>query len=256
MKKRLTLLSILTIIFISVFFLFPVQIFAQPPGPPTGDPGEGFVHLSVHAGEPGEDTKFTLKFDEPLISTAIIDNIELEWFFAIFDYSGSTEDFIDLGKGMDKYMIWGTEGFVFPPDKIMINRELSEDHYFAVLEAFPGTDGGAQSIAQFPIEELSNWDIVKFSVKEEQEEEFIRTHPLTCYQVWVNEDGNFEFVFWWEYRDNNWVKIYDMSGKEVFSIDMPYGDAHFVANLPNGMYTVKTFNDDMSTPIQTFVIGK
>ncbi len=27
-----------------------------------------------------------------------------------------------------------------------------------------------------------------------------------------------------------------------FSIDMPYGDAHFIVYLPGGMYTVKTFN--------------
>ena len=78
---------------------------------------------------------------------------------------------------------------------------------------------------------------------------------MTCYQVWINEDNNFEFVFWWEYRDNNWVKIYDMSGNEVFSIDMPYGDAHFIAKLPDGMYKVKTFNDQVE-PLQTFIIGK
>jgi hypothetical protein len=84
---------------------------------------------------------------------------------------------------------------------------------------------------------------------------WIRTGPMVCYQVWVNDDNNFEFVFWWEYKDNNWVKIYDMAGNEVFSIDMPYGDAHFVANLPDGMYTVKTFNDQPQ-PLQTFIIGK
>ena len=85
---------------------------------------------------------------------------------------------------------------------------------------------------------------------------WVRDVQMTCYQVWVNEDNAFEFVFWWEYRDNNWVKIYDMSGNEIFSIDMPYGDAHFIANLPDGMYTVKTFNVDSVTPIQIFTIGK
>jgi hypothetical protein len=92
--------------------------------------------------------------------------------------------------------------------------------------------------------------------KEAVEEGFIRTMPMTCYQVWVNSDNKFEFVFWYPYRDNNWVKIYDMSGKEVYSVDMPLDDPHIIVDLPNGMYTVKTFNDDPATPIQIFVIGK
>ena len=85
---------------------------------------------------------------------------------------------------------------------------------------------------------------------------WIRNVDMTCYQVWINDDNAFEFVFWWEYANNNWVKIYNMAETEVFSIDMPYGDAHFVTDLPDGMYTVKTFNVDSTTPIQTFVIGK
>lgn len=93
--------------------------------------------------------------------------------------------------------------------------------------------------------------------KEEEEVEVItvRTHPMTCYQVWINEDNNFEFVFWWEYADNNWVKIYDMSGKMVYEIDMPYDNPNIIVDLPDGMYTVKTFNDQPE-PLQTFVIGK
>jgi hypothetical protein len=84
----------------------------------------------------------------------------------------------------------------------------------------------------------------------------IRTSELVCQRVWVNEKGNFQFVFWYAYRDNNWVKIYDMSGKEVFSINMPYDNPQFEVSLPNGMYTVKTFSIDQVTPIQTFIIGK
>jgi hypothetical protein len=83
-----------------------------------------------------------------------------------------------------------------------------------------------------------------------------RTHELTCYEVWINENHEFQFSFMYAYADNNWVKIYDMSGKEVFSIDMSYDDPHFVAALPNGMYTVKTFTVGRTDPIQTFTIGK
>jgi hypothetical protein len=84
----------------------------------------------------------------------------------------------------------------------------------------------------------------------------IRTSDLVCQRVWVNEKGNFQFIFWYAYRDNNWVKIYDMNGKEVYSINMPYDNPQFEVPLPDGMYTVKTFSIDQTTPIQTFVIGK
>jgi hypothetical protein len=79
---------------------------------------------------------------------------------------------------------------------------------------------------------------------------------MVCYQVWVNDNGCFEFVFWYEYKDNNLVKIYDTKGNEVFSIDMPYGKASFEACLANGTYMVKTFHNDMSEPLQEFLIAK
>lgn len=84
----------------------------------------------------------------------------------------------------------------------------------------------------------------------------VRTKQMTCWQVWINEDNNFEFIFWWEYGNNNWVKIYDMAGNEVFSIDMKKGNPRFEADLPDGMYTVKTFHDGFEKPIQEFIIGK
>jgi hypothetical protein len=84
---------------------------------------------------------------------------------------------------------------------------------------------------------------------------WVRTQEMTCKQVWINEDNKFQFSFIYPYRDNNWVKIYDMNGKEVFSIDMPYDNPNIIVDLPDGMYTVKTFNDQPE-PIQTFIIGK
>jgi hypothetical protein len=78
---------------------------------------------------------------------------------------------------------------------------------------------------------------------------------MVCYQVWVNDDNCFELVFWWEYADNNWVKIYDMEGNLVWETDMPYGDAHIEVCLPDGMYLVKTFHDQPE-PLQEFYIGK
>jgi len=84
---------------------------------------------------------------------------------------------------------------------------------------------------------------------------WIRTQEMTCKRVWINEEGKFQFSFIYPYRDNNWVKIYDMSGKEVFVIDIPYDNPNIIVDLPDGMYTVKTFHDQPE-PLQTFIIGK
>jgi len=39
---------------------------------------------------------------------------------------------------------------------------------------------------------------------------WVRTMPMTCWQVWINEDNNFQLIFWYPYKDENWVRIYDM----------------------------------------------
>jgi hypothetical protein len=91
--------------------------------------------------------------------------------------------------------------------------------------------------------------------EEEEEVVWVRDVDMTCYQVWINEDNNFEFVFWWEYYNNNWVQIFDMYGNLVFEIDMEKGNAHFEADLPDGMYKVKTFHE-YGHILQEFMIGK
>jgi hypothetical protein len=78
---------------------------------------------------------------------------------------------------------------------------------------------------------------------------------MVCYQVWINDNGCFEFVFWYEYADNNLVRIYDMEGNMVWETDMPYGKANFEACLADGTYMVKTFHDQPE-PLQEFVIAK
>ena len=83
----------------------------------------------------------------------------------------------------------------------------------------------------------------------------IRIKEMTCYRVWINEDNKFQFVFWYPYKDNNWVRIYDASGKMVYEIDMPYDDPNLIVDLPDGMYTVKTYHDQPE-PLQEFIIGK
>jgi|GEM_PF-1901518 len=85
--------------------------------------------------------------------------------------------------------------------------------------------------------------------------ETVRTNPLTCWQIYVNEEGNFEFIFWWEYANNNWVSIYDTQGNLVYLEDFPYGNPVVEVDLTSGMYTVKTFHE-AGKILQEFAIGK
>ena len=93
------------------------------------------------------------------------------------------------------------------------------------------------------------------SEAEPKEEIWVRNHEMECWQVWVNQDNAFEFVFVWEYANNNHVQIFDMAGNLVFETDMQKGNTRFVAALPDGMYTVKTFHESGHI-LQEFVIGK
>ena len=150
-------------------------------------------------------------------------------------------------------------------------RELLTSYSYAPDESFlftqDGTSGTYRTISVSGIGTANittsfNYDkIISGSSEENATIEYrwgqsIRTSELVCQKVWVNGKGNFQFIFWYAYRDNNWVKIYDMSGKEVYSINMPYDNPQFEVSLPDGMYTVKTFSIDQATPIQIFIIGK
>ena len=84
---------------------------------------------------------------------------------------------------------------------------------------------------------------------------WVRDAEMACRSVWINEDNMFQFVFIYPYADNNWVKIYDMAGSLVYEMDMPWDNPNLIVDLPDGMYTVKTFHDQPE-PLQTFVIGK
>jgi hypothetical protein len=78
--------------------------------------------------------------------------------------------------------------------------------------------------------------------------------PMTCWQVWINEDNNFQFIFWYPYKDENFVRIYDLKGKLVFETDLPKHDPNLIVDLPDGYYWVETFHG--LVPLQKFLIGK
>ncbi len=85
------------------------------------------------------------------------------------------------------------------------------------------------------------------------ETQWVRTMPMTCWQVWVNEDNNFQFIFWYLYADNNWVRIYDMEDNLVFEVDLSINDPNLIVELPDGFYIVRTFHHN--TMLQEFLIG-
>ncbi len=84
---------------------------------------------------------------------------------------------------------------------------------------------------------------------------WVRDHEFQCWQVWVNEQNQFEFVFVWEYANNNHVQILDKDGNIVFYIDLPKGDCQFVADLPDGTYTVQNYHE-YGHILREFVISK
>jgi hypothetical protein len=79
--------------------------------------------------------------------------------------------------------------------------------------------------------------------------------PLTVSQVFVNDDGDFEFIFVSPYKDNNWLTIYDMEGNLVYSENISYSNPRTVVDLPDGMYTVRTYHSEGDI-LQEFIIGK
>lgn len=86
--------------------------------------------------------------------------------------------------------------------------------------------------------------------------ETVRTNPFTCWKVFVNDKNNFQLIFFWPYKNNNWLKIYDMNDKLVFQKDLAYNDPAIEVSLPDGMYKVKTYHDNWDKPLQEFIIGK
>lgn len=252
MKKSIAI-SIVIAVFILFLCAIPATIFADP---------EAGGSMDVHPGASGCTTTIKLHAWDAEGTPVLV------W---VFKFDGSWEELLEIGmstegKGVLQYLIYGTlpdddfpsdpEGFfVIDSDDWYknIHLKLNSGHYIAVLVPITDGEDGGISPENFIIEEFN----VSGSCNDEEVIiPWVRNVEMTCYQVWVTEDNNFEFVFWWEYENNNWVKIYDIEGNEVFSIDMEKGNARFVADLPDGFYTVKTFHDGFEKPIQEFIIGK
>jgi hypothetical protein len=157
----------------------------------------------------------------------------------------------------DDGVIWGTaditKAYVFKFSGWIGVDQKNTSYQVRPARAFIGM----KEVSDINKIRVSDTNKIKNSEAEETTPWVRGDRDMVCYQVCINDDGCFEFVFWYEYKDNNWVKIYDTNGNEVFSINMKYGKASFEAcELPDGMFTVKTFHNDMTIPLQEFTIGK
>ena len=85
-------------------------------------------------------------------------------------------------------------------------------------------------------------------------EPWVRTMPMTCWHVWINKDNNFQFIFWYPYKNENIVRIYDLEDNLVFETDLPGHDPNLIVDLPDGFYWVRTYHDQEL--LQEFLIGK
>jgi hypothetical protein len=175
----------------------------------------------------------------------------------------------------EEYDQWVAGGYSDPQPDIVFNDGIgskppetgipSDDwsktysHIFSeggdyVARVFGSTIGGQPTFYSddqyFTIEEKP-----KTSAPPEEPAPWVRDREMTCYQVWINEDNNFEFVFWWVYANNNWIQLYDMEGNLVWEVDFEKDKPQFEVDLPDGMYTVKTFHEEGHI-LQEFVIGK
>jgi hypothetical protein len=222
----------------------------------NGDPNSEY-HLQF-AGTLSTSTLDAGPFGLYLISSTV-SPAELK---AYYDNRGTPEPYLTYLKNAAD----GTEPFAYIEglDQNLLDGAMWAIHSIETDMRIPGdypegtytVRGTITNDGECPTEVTFKLIISRCLPGEVEEAVWVRTLPMTCSKVWINKDGCFEFVFFWEYKNNNWVKIYDKDSNEVFSIDMKYGNPRFEACLDDGMYTVKTFHNDMANPIQEFTIGK
>lgn len=217
--KKFWLKALFTVIVVLfVLTLVPSTILAQN------------ASMRIDKGRPGEVSNFYL---------SATGNHGQDWYFGIIEFEGSIEEYLDLPQ--EEQILYAVE--------YRVGIIGSDDWSTEIAVTLPAGSYYAGLLIGDQIIEENIVDVERFVVAD-------RHSPMTCWQIYVNEAGNFEFIFRWEYASNNWVKIYDMEDKLVYELDFPYGTPRFEVDLPDGMYTVKTFHNNFETPIQEFIIGK
>jgi len=247
MKKRYLILPILTLAFILVFTLLPVSFISADPGWVYKTTNE----LNKAKQTPGHIGQLTpyVNLVDTAVGAVTLDFVGSYTGGHYFEYridgevltSGTPHVFLNTIHG-------DTSEYEYPGVWVVANtiqqRILSACKTVEVRLAL-----GAENDWYF---DWVSFDVLPGACKgssEEEEEEaaepaiWERNHEFQCWQVWVNEQNQFEFVFVWEYANNNHVQILDKEGNIVFYTDLPKGDCHFTADLPDGTYTVQNYHE-------------
>jgi len=277
MKKRWLIIPFLTLALILVLILLPVSFISANPENLVlnGDFSLGSTGWQTQNAQfpPGEyawiystDSMWSVVYQD--ISTS---NKNLKFSFSIRPIAYDGNGFIGAG-----FTLYKNGNTVDPdPDKsyayhnyhqnLQLNewysgsftiKELWQDYQGTSMPDFDTIGVWVETSSTFVECYVDNIKLEPYSEAEEEEVAWIRDREMGCKNVWVNQDGDFQFSFVYPYADNNWVKIYDMAGNLVYEVDMPYDNPNIIVDLPDGTYTVKTFHVDPATPIQEFVIGK
>jgi hypothetical protein len=266
MKRKIFIFPVLILaIIISVMFMYSANLFAKPSiisfngnyyemvySTANWTGAKAIAESMTHNGLKGHLVTITSEDESKFISANFSFNDTI-WIGAFQkDNSFST----DSGWSWVTGEKWKYENWAGTPEPNDGGPDYFEDNYENYVELFQ--DGAWNDAAGFYSKQFIVEYDKKPTIKKEasQPQSWVRDHEMQCWQVWINGANQFEFLFFWPYYSNNWIKIYDTQGNEVFSIDMPKGDPHFTADLPDGMYTVKTFHDGFEKPLQEFVIGK
>jgi len=256
--KRARILPVLVILFIAIVLpitALPSALYAIPYSVGDTGPGGGTVFSSLPNGQCKE-------------AIAYNDSFFCNWDTALSTCEGATINLYDdwylpnITELIQVYTNLHDQGLGNFSDILYWSSTAQNDFFAYPLNFSTGGSGPYSKGNEFYIIAVRSFmgdpqsaGSGEEEASEEPEIVWLRDHDMTCYQVWINEDNNFEFVFWWEYANNNWVQIYDMEGSLVFEIDMEKGNAHFEVALPDGMYNVKTFHEAGNT-LQEFIIGK
>ena len=221
-----------------------------------------FAYIQTYNGDIGYYQDISITSPDLALSFDVrssVDNLHNHFYYTLTYYSGGTSGTIIATRGWNEtieYTNWTT---------------ISDPN---VMDTFPSTDFSNadtvrvrfrviynSSTQQYVKSDFDNFILTYNETPSQATEEvveepfWVRTMPMTCWQVWINEDNNFQFIFWYPYKDNNWVRIYDMEGNMVFEVDLPVHDPNLIVDLPDGFYLVKTFHCS-DEPIQEFIIGK
>ena len=264
MKKKWLLLPLLTIVFI--FTLLPMGYLNANPGNlvKNGDFSDGLNHWTVNNGNISIVNETV--YINPITGAWVDQFIDTSNKNLTFSFDVKPEDYAANGHIQAGFYLYkngnnlGTAYYDYPGLSLNIGHSES----FKISKCWKDYNGtNIPDFDQIDLWVYTYWnakayfDNIKLEAPETAAETiWARTQEMTCKQVWINEDNKFQLSFIYPYRDNNLVKIYDMSGKEVYSIDMPYDNPNIIVDLPDGMYTVKTFTVGLTEPIQTFIIGK